>query len=290
MVTEWAPIPPQRMNWRLLTPESKRQIRRHRFRRNRLQKRRKRRLAVVDSLAAAGINQVSIVALVSGQEALELRHGHLHRIKFLGRLLQLRRLAQTPAPGPTARPMTPATPEVTRPTRILREHMRSIVFPEFVREPEDAAALLPVEAALDAARRAAQAGVTTYQLLDDLHRACGLDWSDASQLLWQARLISQPISEERIENFWQVESFWRHLRVACTTYRRGVEHGLLPPIAGEWGWSEPQTLDYMMPELRLPRALRRDQFLLRMNRGGRGRANAIDFHAITLRPLFVHPL
>jgi hypothetical protein len=120
--------------------------------------------------------------------------------------------------------------------------------------------------------------------------AVGLPVADCAGLLFEARAVPTRFSEIEIKAVERAEFLASRLEDARAIYSVMASAGDIPRAVGEWGYFADPELLLALDGIRIPRALRRAEYLVRIFRNSCGEPECFDFHSIRGLPLFRHPL
>lgn len=274
------------MNWRLLSRKEIAWNRKARQRRKNQRRQRQRRESVIASLADASL--VASGAVLGDIESTEfLCSPNLRAPKALARRARLMAVAVRRR----AISYVSSGRSVPRPRRCLQRSRRSKIQSPAVTPASDTA-YVGLDLAIVRAKKMAHHGRSSMAILRYFCRpeVTGLDLEKGIQVAIKHGIIAGSIHSSVLEKLKRTAHFETRLADAHTLYRAMIQTGVVPPVAGEWAYFPVTYLTLALPGIKLPRALRRDEFFVRIFRNKKGRIICLDLHSIRFKGLCRHPL
>lgn len=278
------------MNARLSSENESRSRQRARQRRKDQQKARRRR-----TLALAALHHPCLAASETALTAQEscgwLWGDDLRMVKRAIRRLNAAAEASAPRPAMVS---TLAAPDriVARPVRLLRKASRGEV--PLLRLPPvtSPAEFLGLERTLLAARELARRGSGAPQILQFMAcpMACGLSRQTCAELAYTVGVLRSPSDADLLDTMNRAIAFQNLLADGHSMYRAMVAVGELAAIAGAWAFFSKERLGELLPGLRLPLRLQRDEYLVNVIAGADSNPVCLDLHGLRYRPICRHPL
>jgi hypothetical protein len=258
---------------------------RGRNRRNAQRQARRRREKLLNELSLLGGSVgVGDFGLVTAEESLELLTAHLHRARSITkRLTRALRIGRRASDAPQSASCDPPLP---RPTRVLREANRSVIFPQLLSGATAPHRADSFSELIRFLREMPAREMSPHAMLDFLARSSGLPWPVAAKVLHAERLIPAEFSATDIDAIRGARTFWNRYEDGRIAYRGCLDAGEIKPVEGDWAFFESDELQALLPGVAMPRMFRRNSYLTNLVRNSEGLC--LDLHSRNGSPFGRH--
>lgn len=278
------------MNWRLLSDADKKENKRLRIARCKMQEKRKRHYAMILRLGSMLPSADLMEDVLSPLEAFSMLYRPLQKGRAMEPLVQLR-LSRKGLVEAQAQIEIVDSPHhvVTAPLlhRSRRSQIHSWLVPSVRISLPAGMSLAELKAEAESWKSAL---IDPFATLDRLHSFTG-SWQQAAVLELQLELIRTPIKPDMIAEIARAREFWNIWSAGCHHHQNASQAGLLPKAEGiNWACFDHAGLMALLPGVRLPRSVCRDFYRLRLE----GSALRGDFRLVICsrngHHLAIHPL
>ena len=138
------------------------------------------------------------------------------------------------------------------------------------------------------ALRSREAHSPPHRLLDALATASGCSWENCANILHGYELVAHPIPPGHIRATRAARSFRNRYRDGRTRYSTWVVNTTTVQLQGDWGYFDQEDLEALLPEIIIPKRLKRHDYLTNYIVEPDGAALDV-YDTAKFRPLFRHP-